>query len=61
MAFAEPRTCNAYSMANTGSSTSICHSLFFKLTATPESILKLKGPTICNKYMVKVTTGSSAK
>jgi hypothetical protein len=45
-AFAEPRTCNAYSMAKIGSSTRIGHSWFFKSTATPESTLKLKGPAI---------------
>lgn len=48
-AFAEPRTCKAYSMANTGSSTHICQSLFFQSISTPESTLKLKGPAICNQ------------
>lgn len=48
-ALAEPRTCSAYSKANTGSSTRIFQSWFFSSTATPESTLKLKGPAICKK------------
>lgn len=55
-AFAEPRTCNAYSMARTGSSTCIGWSRFFKSTANPESTLILKGPAIWNTQGEIVTS-----
>ena len=48
MAFAERSTCKAYSIANTGFSIFTFQFSFFKLTASSESTLKLKGPAICN-------------
>lgn len=52
MALAEPRTCNAYSMANMGSSRrTFQQSWFLKSTEIPESTLKLKGPAICKQTM----------
>lgn len=54
MALAEPRTCNAYSKANVGSSTpNKPHPALFKSIVTPESALKLTGPAICNQCFKK--------
>lgn len=54
MALAEPRTCNAYSNANVGSSTcKLPHPALLKSIATPVSALKLTGPAICNQCFTK--------